>query len=194
MSMETAKELVNYARIYGLKVGIEFNSPGHQMETGIAQAYPELLEQGRDKGWTICVSNHKARSIIKDVLMELTESLEPNLIHLGADEAQFEGWGTSFGCCDLCRSTRKKPYELFGEYIQWLTELFDGFAGNLAIWGDMFIQSAQFGPEVTGNGSAGEIYKSLDYLDKKVKIIDWHYFPAPEYKSLDFFKAKGFDV
>lgn len=194
MPVETAKALIDYAKDQGIEIGIEFNSPGHQNETGIAKVYPELLEQGRGGGATICVSNRKALSIIRDVLTELTEKLEPDLIHLGVDEAQYEGSDTSFGCCDVCRNTHKKPYELFGEYLQWLTGLFSDFSGDLAIWGDMFIQSSKFGPAVTGNGTAGEIYKSLDYLDKKIKIMDWHYFPAEEFKSLDFFKAKGFEV
>ena len=194
MSIETAKSLIDYARAKSLKVGIEFNSPGHQNETGIAKVYPELLEKGRDKGSTICVSNKKARTIISDVIKELTDTLQPDMFFLGADEAQFEGRATSFGCCDLCKSTGKKPYELFGEYLQWLTDLFKTTQIELAIAGDMFIQSEQFGANVSGNGSAGEVYKALSYLDKSVRIFDWHYYPADTFESLDFFINNGFDV
>ncbi len=194
MPIEKVKTLINYARFNGLQIGIEFNSPGHQNETGIEKVYPELLETGRDRASTICVSNEQARSIIRDVLIELTETLEPDIVHLGADEGQYEGRETSFGCCDICCKTGKKPYELFGEYLQWIATLFKEIPVVLAIWSDMFIRSEQFGPLVSGNGSAGEIYKALDYLDRRVKIFDWHYFPADEYKSLDFFGKQGFEV
>jgi hypothetical protein len=193
-SMEEAKNVINFAKRKGLKIGVEFNVPGHQNETGIEKAYPELLECGKLAGRTstLCVSNIKARQIVKDIYKEYQEEFQPDLIFLAADEVQFEGGDSSFARCPLCNG--KEPAKLFGDYLDWLLKLVQSPDTDVIVAGDMFLQSEQFGPLVSGNGSAGNVWKALDGLSKRYTIGDWHYYPTQEYRSLDFFLGKGFEV
>ena len=186
------KSIAEFIRSHGMEVGFEFNTPGHQNETGIAEVMPELLEPNPNgyKKATLCVSNPRVKEIIGEIFCELNEAIAPDLIHLGADEAQFEGCGRAFGNCPLCRN--KQAYRLFGEYIQWLYSKVEGT--ECVMFGDMFIQSGQFGTACSGNGSAGDVWKSLDLIPPEIGILDWHYFPAEKYDSLEMFKNKGFKV
>ncbi len=192
MPISEIKSLAEFIRSHGMEVGFEFNTPGHQNETGIAEVMPELLEPNPDgyKKATLCVSNPRARKIISEIFCELIGAIEPDLINLGADEAQFDGYGKAFGNCPLCRD--KQAYSLFAEYIQWLYSKVEGT--ECAMFGDMFIQSEQFGAACTGNGSADDVWKSLELIPPEISILDWHYFPADKYDSLGMFKDKGFKV
>jgi hypothetical protein len=193
-SVQEVKDVIAFARRNKLKVGVEFNVPGHQNETGIEKAYPELLECGKLAGRTstLCVSNIKARQIVKDIYKEYQEEFQPDLIFLAADEVQFEGGDTSFARCPLCKG--KEPAKLFGDYLDWLLELVPDTDTDVVVAGDMFLQSEQFGPLVSGNGSAGNVWKALDGLSKRYTVGDWHYYPTQEYRSLNFFLEKGFKV
>ena len=193
-SVKTAKDVIAFARRNGLKVGVEFNVPGHQNETGIEKVYPELLECSKLTGRasTLCVSNVKAHKIVKDIYDEYQEAFQPDLILLGSDEVQFEGHSSTLGICPLCKG--KEPASLFRNYLGWLLELIRQPDTAVVIYGDMFLQSEQFGSAVSGNGSAGNAWKSLDGLSKRYTIADWHYYPSAQYKSLDFFLEKGYNV
>ncbi|HVF10117.1 MAG TPA: family 20 glycosylhydrolase [Abditibacteriaceae bacterium] len=193
LSMDNLRELTRFCRDHGLQVGLEFNTPGHQNETNLLRAYPELAEDPTitDRP-PFCVSHPQGRQIIGEVINELIETIQPDLFHCGVDEAQFAGNGVStFGRCERCRG--QAPARLFGEYLQWLTSLPPEDV-SLMIFGDMFLQDEQFGPLTGGNGSAGEVWQALEYLPRRVQIADWHYFPRETYPSLDFFQAKGYRV
>ena len=193
LTMKQARDLVDFAKDLGFQVGIQFNSPGHQNETGVDLAHPEFMEPLPDtaQGYTLCVSNPGARRLIQEVIQEMQYELEPDLINFGSDEVQFEGYDSTLGHCSRCKA--KDPFRLFGEYMQWL------FSLNLnpgktvsAMWGDMFIQDQQFGEQVTGNGSAAEIWRALEYIPRDTQILDWHYYFSPDFRSLDFFRDHGY--
>ena len=193
LSMENLQEITQFCRDHGLKVGLEFNTPGHQNETNLLRAHPELAEDPTitDRP-PFCVSHPKGRRIISEVIGELVETIQPDLFHFGVDEAQFAGNGNStFGRCERCRG--QMPFRLFGEYVQWLTALPPQDI-ELMIFGDMFLQEEQFGPFSGGNGSEGDLWQALEYLPQRVQIADWHYFPRETYPSLDFFQDKGYQV
>ena len=187
-------EVAGFARDHGLKVGVEFNTPGHQNETGIPDAHPDLMEPkpANIPGHVLCVSNPATRRLVQDIWHELIEAFEPDMTHFGADEVQFEGYkGSVFGYCEHSKGMR--PEDIFGEYIEWLVGL--AVPGSQsAIFGDMFLKSAQFGSVVGGNGSEGDLWRAITRVPRDTVILDWHYYPAEEYKSLDYFKDLGFDA
>jgi hypothetical protein len=194
MDIDIVKDIAEFAKSHGLQIGVEFNTPGHQSETGILDFYPELREAGTENipGDVLCVSNPKTLNLIKDIIMELQDTIQPDILHLGADEIQFDGYkGTPFGHCSLCKG--KKPHKLFAEYLDYLHSLINQNV-QATIWSDIFLQSKQFGDVVGGNGSEGEVWKALSGVDKKTIILDWHYYPANEYHSLDYFQNLGYEV
>lgn len=193
-SMETAKDVVAFARDNGLKIGVEFDVPGHQNETGIEKIYPDLMEcRGTvERASALCTTNQQARKIVKDVYEEYQEIFQPDLILFGGDEVQFEGHSCTLGLCPECR--KKMPADLFRDYLAWLLTLVKKEDTDVLIYGDMFLQSAQFGPAVSGNGTAGDAWKSLDGLSARYTIADWHYYPCEHYGSLGFFREKGYNV
>ncbi len=192
MSISELKSIVKFIRSHGMKVGFEFNTPGHQNETGIADLMPELLEPNPNgyKKATLCLSAPRVKEVVGDIFRELVEVISPDIVHLGADEAQFDGYGNAFGNCPLCKG--RQPHQLFGEYIQWLYSQVAGV--KCVMFGDMFIQSKQFGAACSGNGSADDVWKSLELIPQEIDILDWHYYPAERYGSLEMFKEKGFKV
>lgn len=194
LDIDTVRDIADFARAHGLKVGVEFNSPGHQNETGIPEAHPELMEprQEGSPGHVLCVSNPSARRLLSDIIAELQEALEPDMFHFGADEVQFAGYkGTPFGHCRLCRNQR--PHELFADYLGWLFSL-TAQGVQPAIWSDMFLQLEQFGDGVEGNGSEGDVWKALSAVPSNTVLLDWHYHPADAYRSLDYFRDRGYNV
>ena len=62
------------------------------------------------------------------------------------------------------------------------------------MFADMFLQTKQFGAVVSGNGSEGDVWKAISKVPKNTIMMDWHYYPADEYRSLDYFRALGYDT
>lgn len=194
LPIDQIRDVANFAKTCGLKVGVEFNTPGHQNETGIPEVFPQLMEPKPKNipGHVLCVSNPKTLLLLNDIISEILDVFEPDMLHLGTDEVQFSGYkGSAFGHCDLCSD--KSPQEIFTEYIGWLTSL-PPECVLTGIFSDIFLQTSQFGPNVGGNGNEGEIWKAISAVPKNTAILDWHYFPAPEFKSLDYFIGMGYDA
>lgn len=187
MTMEDARSLVEFARDLGFAVGVEFNSPGHQNETRLKHVYPQLIE----KGSTLCVSSEKAFAIVSDIIAEYVDAFRPDLFHFGADEAQFDGDECQFGICPACKG--KAPHRLFADYIRRLNALLPEKMRR-GLWGDMFLTHKQFGDTCWGNGSAGEIWRSIADIPGNMEIFDWHYFPSAQYGSIDYFMGRGFQT
>jgi hypothetical protein len=187
-------KVAEFAKEHGLKVGVEFNTPGHQNETGMPEAHPELMEPkpANIPGHVLCVANPATRKLVGEIIIEILDTFDLDMLHLGSDEVQFEGYkGSAFGHCE--HSKGETPAAIFADYLSWLTSL-PSENVTLAVWSDIFLRTAQFGPEVGGNGSEGELWKAVSALPKETILLDWHYYPAGEYKSLDYFSDSGFEA
>jgi hypothetical protein len=194
LDIDVIKDIADFVKRCGLKVGVEFNTPGHQNETGIADIYPELLEPkpANLPGYVLCVTNPDVRKLVSEIILEIQEFIQPDMFFLGGDEVQFSGYkGSVFGHCKLCRGA--KPHERFADYLEWLQEIIDNDV-QVSIAGDMFLKYKQFGDVVEGNGSEGDAWKAISSIRKTTTILDWHYYPTDEYRSLDYFKGLGYDV
>ncbi|XP_067143926.1 beta-hexosaminidase subunit beta-like isoform X2 [Centruroides vittatus] len=102
---EDIKEVIEYARLRGIRVIPEFDTPGHTQAVG--KAFPQLLTpcygEGPDKPYTPNYTEHAAAEILNPMedftydffkaLFEEVKGVFPDeYIHLGMDEVYYACW------------------------------------------------------------------------------------------------------
>lgn len=95
-TQETIKDIIEYARLRGVRVVPEFDSPGHTQSWG--KSMPQLL--------TACFDGHRANGQFgpvdpsknetyvfwKKFIQELSQVFPDDYLHLGGDEVDFSCW------------------------------------------------------------------------------------------------------
>nr|CAH8858037.1 unnamed protein product [Trichobilharzia regenti] len=88
--------ILNYARLRGIRVMPEFDTPGHVASWG--KGYPEVLTQcytdqkpNSRLGPVNPVSNYSYK-FMSDLYEELLDVFPENLFHLGGDEVEYDCW------------------------------------------------------------------------------------------------------
>lgn len=98
---EEIKDVVEYARLRGIRVIPEISLPGHA--SAVAHAYPELMsgegEQSYDqqRAWGVFVPlmnpiNPELYVFFDKVFSEVTELFPDEYIHIGGDEPNYQQW------------------------------------------------------------------------------------------------------
>ena len=121
----------------------------------------------------------------------MIELFESPFFHLGHYEIQFKNRGQQVGVCERCRSFGS-PADVLAYDINEIHKQVTNAGARAMLWGDLLIDPALDGGNV--NGEAGEVFRAVDRVPRDLLITDWHYTPAENYHSNEFFIEKGFDV
>lgn len=95
-TQETVKEIIEYARLRGVRVVPEFDSPGHTQSWG--KSMPEFLaacfegERPNGQFGPIDPSKNQTYTFWKKFIQELSQVFPDNYLHLGGDEVDFTCW------------------------------------------------------------------------------------------------------
>jgi hypothetical protein len=184
--------LALFGRSLGLEVIPQQNLYGHQHETNITRAHPELQEVPGDLS-VYCPTHPKTRRIVADIVRELLDIFEPRQFHIGHDEIQFHGREQRVGVCPRCRA--QQPHEVFAYDVAEIHAQLRAAGVRAWMWGDM-VTAPEFVTEfaANANGIAGEVYRAIDLLPRDIVIADWHYYTCEDYRSSADFLARGFEV
>lgn len=184
LAKELGLTVIPQLNVFGHGAMARWVSGKHAVLDAHAEYQPLFEPYG---GWNWCLTNPEVLLAQKDLIDEMLEAWgNPPFFHIGCDEAEPPS------CSRCCASDyRKVVSRHIGEIVAHLRAR----GCRALMWHDMLLRrgDARFsGFYCKGAPDAEEL---LDSLPKDVVICDWYYYAACEaYPTLDYFKAKGFDV
>ncbi|KAK2576822.1 hypothetical protein KPH14_005456 [Odynerus spinipes] len=138
------QRVVDYARLRGIRVMPEFDTPGHVASWGLA--YPQLLTQcydssGKEKGMgPLNPTNPEVYEFMKNLFSEIVQVFPDQYLHLGGDEVPFDCWSSNPDIKSYMQShNMSKNYALLeGEYIAKLLEITATLEASSIVWQEVF--------------------------------------------------------
>lgn len=199
-------EIIEYARLRGIRTIAEFDTPGHTRSWGIS--HPEILTacEGVFAGklGPMDPTKNATYEIMQRLLAEVVEVFPDHYVHLGGDEVGFECWESSNTIAKYMALHNFTRYEqLEGQYIQRIVDMATALKHKSIVWQEVFENGVRLEPGTivhiwTGDTSAllhdvtevglPALASTCWYLDhlqtggdwRKFYVCDPHNFPGNE--------------
>ncbi|CAH1112226.1 unnamed protein product [Psylliodes chrysocephalus] len=133
--------VIEYARIRGIRVIPEFDTPGHTRSWGVA--HPEILTACEGdlagKYGPINPAREETYDFLNELFGEVKEVFADNYIHLGGDEVEFECWESNSNIAQFMKKHKIGDYNaLESYYIQKVINLVDKLKYKSIVWEEVF--------------------------------------------------------
>ena len=143
-TQDQVKEIIEYARIRGIRVIPEFDTPGHTQSWGksghdiLTVCYGEDGEPSGTFG-PLDPSRESTYIFLEEFYKELKTVFPDSVVHLGGDEVDFECWKSNPHITKFMEANGIKSYEaLENYYIQRLIEIVDKLDKKMIVWQEVF--------------------------------------------------------
>lgn len=144
-SVEEVEGVLEYARLRGIRVLVEFDTPGHTRSWG--QSHPDLLTtcydaKGKPTGELGPVDPTKDEnySFIAKLFTEISRRFPDQFLHLGGDEVPFDCWESNPAIKEfMVKHGMDGDYsKLESFYIQKLVEIVQQLKKSYIVWQEVF--------------------------------------------------------
>ncbi|XP_049721689.1 beta-hexosaminidase subunit beta [Elephas maximus indicus] len=182
------RKVIEYARLRGIRVLPEFDSPGHTLSWGKGQN--DLLtpcysaEQPSGDFGPINPTVNTTYSFLYKFFQEISKVFPDQFIHLGGDEVEFHCWASNPKIQNFMKQkgfgTNYKKLQSF--YIQKLMDIIAAVNKKSIVWQEVFDGSAKLQP-----GTVVEVWKAEKYPEELMKVTEAGYpviLAAPWYLDL----------
>ncbi|XP_012263296.2 beta-hexosaminidase subunit alpha-like [Athalia rosae] len=157
-------KVIEYARLRGIRVVPEFDTPGHTRSWG--QSHPELLttcydtSTGEPDGTLgpLDPTAAKLYPFLRELFAEIVAAFPDRYIHLGGDEVPFDCWASNPNIRDYMRRRgMNDTYQLLEEeYVEGLLNITETLGASPVVWQEVFDNGVKLNPETvvhvwTGN-------------------------------------------
>lgn len=134
-------DIIEYARLRGIRVVPEFDTPGHTLSWGKGQE-GLLSECFDDKGHRkpgefgpIDPTKETSYSFLSDLMRELADVFPDAFIHLGGDEVDFSCWETNPNIRNFMMQRNISKVEKLEEYyVSKLLDIVSGLNKSYVVW------------------------------------------------------------
>ncbi len=169
-SKEEIKEIVSYAKIFGIEVIPAIQTLGHQ-EQFLKWAGSDL----RDQSDVLLINSKHTYEFIEHMLKWLYDAFDTDTVHLGLDETFGLGFGNFYK-----QNGYHDPIDIFNIHLNKVVEIANkiGFKHHL-IWSDMYFRFLS----KTNNYYDKNIVldeKLINNIPKSVKLVYWDYYNHDE--------------
>lgn len=171
-SQNDIKNVIEYARLRGIRVMAEFDTPGHTRSWGVS--HPELLTkcsgQFEGKLGPMNPINEEVYVFMDKLLREIVKVFPDQFIHLGGDEVEFECWQSNADIQEYMKKNNISTYQkLEGIFIQRIVENVHNLNASSMVWQEVYENGAQLPKETVVHIWTGN-YKQLLYNVTKVEL------------------------
>ncbi|KAF3422857.1 hypothetical protein E2986_09336 [Frieseomelitta varia] len=142
-TLNDIQKIVDYARLRGIRVMPEFDTPGHTRSWG--SAYPELLTTCYDKGkpngklGPMNPTKPNLYEFLRHLFAEIVQVFPDQYVHLGGDEVPFDCWRSNPEISAYVKSRNISRYEVLeSEFIGKLLQITNSLQASTIVWQEVF--------------------------------------------------------
>lgn len=148
-SQADVRNIIEYARLRGIRVLAEFDTPGHTRSWGVS--HPEILTAcgGKYEGklGPIDPTNSETYTFLQKLFKEVGEVFPDSYVHLGGDEVGFECWESNADITTYMQENNITTYEMLEErYIQRVVDIVDALKKRSIVWQEVFSNGVRLPP------------------------------------------------
>ena len=193
VEQDAVRDLVDFARGYGIEIIPEIQSLGHVQF--MTQAHPEIAERPANApvfeatderladvppndfyAHCFCPSNPKSYEILFDLMDEIIAVFQPaKYVHMGHDEIY------QIGICPVC--SQRDPADLLAEDLCRLHSYLSARGLTMMIWGDMLQPVTKY-----------KTPSAIRRIPKDIVMLDFIWYFHVDKDIEDNLLAEGFDV
>ena len=149
---EDVQNVIEYARQRGIRVVVEFDSPGHTLSWGRGQKgiLTECYTNGTRNGkyGPIDPSKDAVYTFIEKLFGEVTNSFVDQYFHLGGDEVDFECWKSNPEIKQFMKTKQIKTFaKLENYYMQKVLDIIKQLDKSYIIWEEVFNNGVELKPD-----------------------------------------------
>ncbi|XP_003747056.1 beta-hexosaminidase subunit alpha [Galendromus occidentalis] len=176
-TQENLREIIEYARLRGIRVIPEIDTPGHTQAIG--KIFPKLLTPCYGEGGK-GTSRHPdfagfemlnpmqnyTYDVMKEIFNETTRTFPDEYIHLGMDEVYYKCWESSPEIAEfMAKNEMKKVAEVEQHYVRRTLDSVKNLGAKYMIWQDPIDNGVKAAPDTLVG-----VWKDV-YLDSK--LLPW---------------------
>ncbi|XP_074030634.1 beta-hexosaminidase subunit beta [Leptinotarsa decemlineata] len=140
-SVDEVQQIIHYARLRGIRVMPEFDTPGHTRSWGVA--HPEILTacEGNFTGklGPIDPSKEIVYDFLEGLFEEIHETFPEEYVHLGGDEVGFECWKSNSNITKFMAKNNIFDYfSLESYYVQKVINMVEKLGSKSVVWEEVF--------------------------------------------------------
>nr|XP_037275222.1 beta-hexosaminidase subunit alpha-like [Rhipicephalus microplus] len=146
------KYVIYKAASRGIRVMVEFDTPGHTLSWGMA--YPELLTTCYDGDvpngelGPVDPTRNETYIFMSRFFMEVAHVFPDQYVHLGGDEVSFDCWKSNPNVTSFMRKMGISRFDKLEEhYIQRLLEIVQALGKSYVVWQEVFDNNVKIAPD-----------------------------------------------
>ncbi|KAK9886306.1 hypothetical protein WA026_015816 [Henosepilachna vigintioctopunctata] len=177
---EDVEKVISYARKRGIRVVVEFDTPGHTLSwgNGIKNILTECVGIA-DKFGPMDPSKPKLYQFLNDFFQEISEVFPERYVHLGGDEVPFDCWESNPNISQFMKSLNLTDYsDLEGYYINKLIDLVTKKKLNSIVWEEVFDNGVELSDSTIVHVWKGDfnttLYKVTEARKKALLSSCWY--------------------
>lgn len=169
-SQSDIEDVIEYARIRGIRVIAEFDTPGHTRSWGVS--HPEILTtcEGVYTGklGPIDPIKNETYEFMQKLLKEVVNVFPDPYVHLGGDEVGFECWESNTNITEYMKAANITGYEKLEEiYIQRIVDIVEALKHKSIVWQEVFENGVRLAPGTVVHVWTGDSKKLLNDITMK---------------------------
>lgn len=168
-TQEDIARLIEYARIRGIRVVAEFDTPGHTVSWGVS--HPEILTacEGDLKGYygPIDPTNEQVYAFLEKFFREIVQVFPDKYLHLGGDEVDFDCWQSNSNITAFMKNNNITRYEKLEEiFIQRLVDKTDMLNSSSIVWQEVYVNGVRLPRKTAVHVWTGDRYSLLNSITR----------------------------